>query len=135
MAGDTESRSIVTDLAQDQNLDALDAMGAEEVVEHVRRELASGDSGLPRAEIAAALVRLGDRRAGSERPREAIAATKEAVDIYRALAAGEPEALRDAFASSLESLALRFAALWMHEPALQANREARRIRRGAAIEG
>ncbi len=135
MPGEADSRRIATELAQDRNLDAVDGLGAEEVVEHVRRELASADSALPRAEIAAALVRLGDRRAGSEHPHEAVTATKEAVDLYRALAAEEPDPHREAFAAALESLAVRLAALWLHEPAIQANREARRLRRGAAIEG
>ena len=58
-----------------------------------------------------------------------------AVDLYRALAAAEPEVYREEFASALDSLARRMAAVWLHEPALQANREARRVRRGAAIEG
>lgn len=135
MPGDAESRRIVTDLAHDQNLDTLDAMGAEEVVEHVHRELDAGGSDLSRAEIAAALIRLGDRRASSERPNEAVTATKMAVDLYRALSVEQPDTYREVFAGALESIAVRFAALWLHEPALQANREARRVRRSAAIEG
>lgn len=134
MAEDAESQRIVADLARDQNLDALDKMGAEELVEHVRSALVAGGAELPRAEIAAALIRLGDRQAGSERPHEAVTATKQAVDLYRALGVEQPDAYREEFAAALESLATRLAALWLHEPALQANREARRIRRGAAIE-
>ncbi|MDA0256345.1 MAG: hypothetical protein O3C25_01190 [Chloroflexi bacterium] len=135
MPGDAESRRIVADLAHGQNLDALDAIDAEELVAHIQRELADGGSDLSRPEIAAALIRLGDRRAGSEQPHEAVTATKQGVDLYRTLAVDQPDAHREAFAAALESLAVRLAALWLHEPALQANREARRIRRGAAIEG
>jgi hypothetical protein len=135
MTGDAESRRIVADLAHDQNLDALDEIGAEDLVEHVRRELDGGESDLSHADVAAALIRLGDRRAGSDRPHEAVTATKQAVDLYRALGVEQPDAYRETFAGALESLAVRMAALWLHEPALQANREARRVRRGAAIEG
>jgi hypothetical protein len=135
MPGDAESRRIVADLAHDQNLDALDEMGVEVLVEHVQRELDGGGSDLSRADIAGALIRLGDRRAGSERPHEAVAATKQAIDLYRALGVEQPDEYREAFAGALESLAVRMAALWLHEPALQANREARRVRGGAAIEG
>jgi hypothetical protein len=134
MPEDSDARRIVTDLARDQNIDALDSMGAEELVERVQSELATGGSDLPRAEIAAALIRLGDRRAGSERPNEAVTATKQAVDLYRSLGVETPDAYREEFAAALESLATRLAGLWLHEPAIQANREARRIRRGAAIE-
>lgn len=134
MAGDTESRRIATDLARGRDLDTIDALGAEEVVEHVQRELDAGDSELARRDIAAALVDLGNRRAGSERPNEAVAATKMGVDLYRELAAAQPDAFREELAAALESLAMRMAALWLHEPALQANREARRVRRGAVIE-
>ena len=134
MAGDAESRRIATTLAEGQNLVELDSMTAEDIVEHVRHELESGDSTLSRRDVAAALVDLGNRRAGSERPNEAAAAAKMAVDLYRALAVQAPDVHREEFAGALESLAMRMAAVWLHEPALQANREARRVRRGAPIQ-
>jgi len=127
MSSDAESHRIVTDLVKDQNIDVLD-----ELVEHVQRAIADDGSGLSRRDIAAALVRLGNRKAGSERPHEAVTATKEAVDLYRDLATKQPDAHREEFAGALESLAMRMAALWLHEPALQANREARLLRRGGA---
>ena len=134
MPGDTESSRIVADLAHDRNIDALDEMDIDALVEHVQRALAEGASDLPRADVAAALIRLGDRRAGNDQPHEALTATSEAVDLYRALAAERPDAVREEFAVALESLGVRLAALWRHEPALQANREAVSVRRGAAIE-
>ncbi len=135
MAGEMESRRVATVLAEGRHGDELGSMSAEEIVEHVRRELDSPDSGLSRRDLAAALVSLGDERANSDRPNEAASAAKMAVDLYRALAVAEPEVYREEFASALDSLARRMAAVWLHEPALQANREARRVRRGAAIEG
>ena len=62
MPQDAESHRIVGDLAHDRNLDALDEIGAEDLVEYVQRELAGGESDLSRADIAAALIRFGDRR-------------------------------------------------------------------------
>ncbi len=134
MFSDAESHRIVTDLVKDQNIDVLDGLGAEEVVEHVQRAIANDGSDLSRRDIAAALIRLGNRKAGSERPHEAVTATKEAVDLYRDLATKQLDAHREEFAGALESLAMRMAALWLHEPALQANREARRLRRSGSHE-
>ena len=135
MAGDMESRRVATALAEGRDVGELDSMDAEAIVEHVRRELDSGDSTLSRRDLAAALVELGNQRAGSERPNEAATAARMAVDLYRALAVEEPDVYREEFAVALDSLAMRMAAVWLHEPALQANREARRVRRGAVIEG
>ncbi len=135
MAGDMGSRRVATALAEGQDVGELDSMDAEAIVEHVRRELDSGDSTLSRRDLAAALVELGNQRAGSERPNEAATAARMAVDLYRALAVEEPDVYREEFAVALDSLAMRMAAVWLHEPALQANREARRVRRGAVIEG
>ena len=135
MAGDMGSRRVATALAEGQDVGELDSMDAETIVEHVRRELDSGDSTLSRRDLAAALVELGNQRAGSERPNEAATAARMAVDLYRALAVEEPDVYREEFAVALDSLAMRMAAVWLHEPALQANREARRVRRGAVIEG
>ena len=134
MTAGAESRRIATALAGGQNPDELGSMDAEAIVEHVRRELDAGDSVLSRRDLAAALVELGNERANSDRPNEAASAAKMAVDLYRALAVEEPELYREEFAVALEGLARRMAAVWLHEPALQANREARRVRRGAAIE-
>ena len=134
MAGDMESRRVATALAEGRDVGELDSMDAEAIVEHVRRELDSGDSTLSRRDLAAALVELGNQKAGSERPNEAATAARMAVDLYRALAVEEPDAYREEFAVALESLAMRMAAVWLHEPALQANREARRVRRGAPIQ-
>ena len=135
MAGDMGARRVATALAEGQDVGELDSMDAETIVEHVRRELDSGDSTLSRRDLAAALVELGNQRAGSERPNEAATAARMAVDLYRALAVEEPDVYREEFAVALDSLAMRMAAVWLHEPALQANREARRVRRGAVIEG
>ena len=57
-------------------------------------------------------------------------ATKGAVELFRTLATERPDAFREEFARALERLGVRLAALWQHEPALQANREARSVRRG-----
>ncbi len=134
MAGDMGSRRVATALAEGRDVGELDSMDAEAIVEHVRRELDSGDSTLSRRDLAAALVELGNQRAGSERPNEAATAARMAVDLYRALAVEEPDVYREEFAVALDSLAMRMAAVWLHEPALQANREARRVRRGAPIQ-
>ena len=132
--GESRSGRVARDLAAGRHSDELAAMDAEEIVEHVRRGLEAGDPELSRRDLAAALVELADRRANSDRPNEAAAAAKMAVELYRGLAAAEPETYREEFAVALESLARRMAAVWLHEPALQANREARRVRRGAPIE-
>ncbi|MCY4639827.1 MAG: hypothetical protein OXC94_05760 [Chloroflexi bacterium] len=132
---DTESRRIARDLAGGRNAEELGSMSAEDIVEHVRRELDSAGSELSRRDVAAALVELGDQRANSDRPNEAAAAAKMAVELYRALAVNDPETYREEFAVALDGLARRMAAVWLHEPALQANREARRVRRGAPIQG
>ncbi len=131
MSRDAEAHRIVGDLAHDRNLDSLEEISAEELVAYVQRELAGGESEFSRADVAAALIRLGDRRAGSDRPYEAMAATKEAVELFRTLATERPGAFREEFARALERLGVRLAALWQHEPALQANREAHNVRHSA----
>jgi tetratricopeptide (TPR) repeat protein len=54
----------------------------------------------------------------------ALAATREAVDLYRTLATRNPDAFQPDLATSLNNLGVRLSALGQREPALAATREA-----------
>ena len=73
------------------------------------------------------LSALGDREA-------ALSAAREAVDLYRALAAQRPDAFRPDLAVSLNNLATFLSELGDREAALSAAREAVEIRRALAAQ-
>jgi tetratricopeptide (TPR) repeat protein len=77
--------------------------------------------------LAAFLSELGDREA-------ALNAAREAVDLYRALAAQRPDAFRPDLAMSLNNLANHLGELGDREAALTAAREAVDIRRALAAQ-
>ncbi|MEV7864343.1 hypothetical protein AB0O86_37825 [Streptomyces hirsutus] len=65
------------------------------------RELAAGDPGLYRADLALALVNLVRELATAGRPHEAVAAAEESVEIYRWLARADPHAQEEGLATAL----------------------------------
>jgi tetratricopeptide (TPR) repeat protein len=84
-----------------------------------------------RAAILAARVgTLGNRLSDLGRGEEALAATKEAVDIYQRLAHTRPDAFLPAFATSLTNLGVMLANLGWREEALAASQQAVHIYRG-----
>ena len=115
--------------------DGFAARGALHAAEDAWREAAElgGRSGSPATAAAAwhalAVVRheLGEREA-------ALAAAREAADLYRALAAQRPDAFRPNLAMSLNNLANMLSALGEREAALAAAREAVEIRRALAAQ-
>ena len=84
--------------------------------------------------LAKSLNNFGDRLAGLGRREDARAATQEAVDIYRRLAAGSPTAYAPHLANALDNLGGRLGDLGRPEEALAATREAVAIRRRLAAE-
>jgi tetratricopeptide (TPR) repeat protein len=73
------------------------------------------------------LSELGEREA-------ALAAAREAVELYRALAAQRPDAFRPDLAMSLNNLAAMLSELGEREAALAAAREAVELRRALAAQ-
>ena len=78
------------------------------------------------------LNNLSLRLADLGRREEALAASQEAAEVYRELAAARPDAFRPDLATSLNNLALRLADLGRREEALAAIEEAVAIRRELA---
>jgi len=77
-----------------------------------------------RPDLASSLHNLGVALAALGRHEEALAATREAVAIRRALAEVRPDAFRPDLASSLNNLGIQLADLGQREEALAATREA-----------
>jgi tetratricopeptide (TPR) repeat protein len=75
---------------------------------------------------------LGIRLSNLGRREQALAASQEAVDIYRALAKDRPDAFLPDLASSLNNLGIRLSNLGRREQALAASQEAVDIRRALA---
>ena len=88
------------------------------VVESYRQRL-----DVSRPSLAAALRDLAKRLSDLGRPEEALAATAEAVDIYRFLVAQPPDAYRPDLAASLHELAERLSDLGRQKEALAAVEE------------
>ncbi len=84
------------------------------------------------ASLAGSLNNLSKVLAGLGRREEALAASGEAVGIYRELAAARPDAFRPDLAGSLNNLAIWLAGLGRPEEALAAIQEAVTIRRELA---
>jgi tetratricopeptide (TPR) repeat protein len=83
-------------------------------------------------QLAARLGTLGVRLSDLGRREEALAASQEAVDIYRALAKERPDAFRPDLAMSLNNLGNRLSNLNRWKEALAASQEAVDIRRPLA---
>ena len=96
-----------------------------------RRERLSPEAAEERAGV---LVMLGYALSALGRREEALAATQEAVDIYRGLARANPQAFLPYLAASLNNLGNRLSALGRREEALRATQEAVEIRRQLAQE-
>jgi len=94
-----------------------------------RRERLSPEAAEERAGV---LVMLGYALSALGRREEALAATQEAVDIYRGLARANPQAFLPYLAASLNNLGNRLSALGRREEALTATQEAVDIYRGLA---
>jgi len=97
----------------------------------------AGDHGAPsalRALLAASLNNLGLRLSDLGRSEDALAAAREATDIYRRLAADRPDAFLPDLATSLNNLGKVFSELGRREEALAAAREASDIYRRLATE-
>ncbi|MGF1453934.1 MAG: tetratricopeptide repeat protein [Alphaproteobacteria bacterium] len=82
--------------------------------------------------VAAAIGQLGLRLSALGRREEALTATLEAVDLYRALAEARPQAVLPDLATSLNNLGNRLSDLGRREEALTATLEAVEIRRALA---
>jgi len=82
------------------------------------------ESEQPDEERALRLTRLGVRLSDLGRREEALAATREAVDIYRKLAADHPDTLFPDFVTGLNNLGSNLSELARREEALAATREA-----------
>lgn len=87
-----------------------------------------------RGVLANALLRLGHDEHQSRRPKEALAATHEAVDLYRELAAGRPHTYRGELARALTNLGTRLSTLNRNEDALKTTQEAVDIHRDIAAD-
>ena len=83
-------------------------------------------------ERAGALNNLGIALSALGQREEALAATREAADLYRALAAARPDAFRPDLATSLTNLGIALSALGQREEALAATREADSLYRALA---
>jgi tetratricopeptide (TPR) repeat protein len=109
---------------------------AERLVQLARPLVAAVDAGSDSLEeqraaiLAAPVGTLGNRLFDLGRGEEALAATKEAVDIYRGLADTRPDAFLPAFATSLNNLGAMLSILGRDEEALAASQEAVEICRG-----
>ncbi|WP_158817323.1 tetratricopeptide repeat protein [Methylocapsa sp. S129] len=84
--------------------------------------------------LAKSLNNFGDRLSGLGRREDALAATREAVDLYRRLVAESSEAFAPHLANALNNLGSRLGDLGRRKDALAAAREAVDIRRRLAAE-
>ena len=75
---------------------------------------------------------LSVRLADLGRPKKALAASQEAAETYRELAAARPDAFRPDLATALNNLSNRLADLGRPEEALAASQEAAAIHRELA---
>jgi len=75
---------------------------------------------------------LSVRLADLGRPKKALAASQEAAETYRELAAARPDAFRPDLATALNNLSVQLAGLGRREEALAASQEAVTIRRELA---
>ena len=112
----------------------LAALAATVTSQRVIQDRADARGGEPAAasRLAVSLNNLGIRLADLGRREEALAASQEAADTYRELAAARPDAFRRDLAASLNNLANRLADLGRREEALAASQEAVSIRRELA---
>jgi tetratricopeptide (TPR) repeat protein len=85
--------------------------------------------------LAKSLLRLGTRLSDLGRREEALAASREAVDIYRRLAHSRPDAFLSGLAMSLSNAGIVLSNLRRHEEALAASQESVDIRRHLALSG
>ena len=92
------------------------------------------NSGAPPAILAGRLNRLADAAAHAGRWKDALEATREAVEIRRALAKEQPAAFLPDLARSLHNLGMALGELGRHEEALAATREAVQHHRALAAE-
>ena len=112
----------------------LAALAATLTSQQVTQDRAGALGGEPDAanRLAGSLNDLSNRLGDLGRREEALAASREAVEIYRELAAARPDAFRPALASALNNLSNRLADLGRREEALAASQEAAAIRRELA---
>ncbi|TCO78124.1 tetratricopeptide repeat protein, partial [Plasticicumulans lactativorans] len=86
----------------------------------------------PTPDLALSLNNLAVRLSALGQREAALEAAREAVSLYRALAASRPDAFTSNLAASLNNLAVRLSALGQREAALEAAREAVDLRRALA---
>ena len=91
-----------------------------------------GETSEQKSQRAAAFGARGNRLSNLGRREEALAASEEAVKIYRELAASEPDAFLPNLAMSLNNLSADLSALGRREEALAASEEAVKIYRELA---
>ena len=108
---------------------------AERYVRLARNRTSSVDAlDSPSTQLAAALNTLGNRLSNLGRREEALAASQEAVDNYRRLAADRPDAFLPDLASSLNNAGAMLSNLGRREEGLAASQEAVDIRRRLAAD-
>ncbi len=101
-------------------------------VEGLRGELKRRDKETSKSLLAAGLNNFSNRLSDLGHREDALAASKEAVALYRQLAAARPDAFRPGLATSLNNLSNRLSDIGHREDALAAGEEAVAIRRALA---
>jgi tetratricopeptide (TPR) repeat protein len=102
------------------------------IVGQLRQRTTTGDKDSLRPLLAGSLHNLAIRLSDLGQREPALDAAKEAVELYRELAAARPDAFRPDLAMSLHNLANRLSDLGQREPALDAAKEAVELRRELA---
>jgi tetratricopeptide (TPR) repeat protein len=120
--------TITPHLPEGRHVDLDPAAAAITARLHAHRLAAATDD----AERARLHATLGYRLGNASRPEEALAATSQAVDLYRRLAATRPDAFEPDLATALNNLGNRLSDLGRREEALAATSQAVEIRRRLA---